>query len=153
MLRSREEEEADQAERVRLAAVGRACKSIVWLDKQGGRSARSQNPGFSYCGRPATHIAWHTILSREGDSAWRCRRCWYREYLKTSRWESVRERALQRAGHACRRCGERAGRSAKGNRTGLQVHHLNYDHVGFERDEDLVVLCFACHRTEHGLAE
>ena len=33
----------------------------------------------------------------------------------------------------------------------LQVHHLTYERLGNERDEDLKVLCWACHEREHGL--
>jgi hypothetical protein len=33
----------------------------------------------------------------------------------------------------------------------LQIHHLNYKRVGFERDLDLAALCGFCHAEEHGI--
>jgi hypothetical protein len=33
----------------------------------------------------------------------------------------------------------------------LQVHHLSYERLGHERDEDLVVVCELCHRAIHGM--
>ena len=32
---------------------------------------------------------------------------------------------------------------------GLEVHHRNYERLGRERPEDLVVLCRRCHKLEH----
>lgn len=33
----------------------------------------------------------------------------------------------------------------------LQAHHLTYERIGRELDEDLVAVCDQCHRTLHGL--
>ena len=33
--------------------------------------------------------------------------------------------------------------------TALDVHHLTYERLGREKDEDLRVLCRACHGDEH----
>lgn len=108
-------------------------------------------PDFAMCGRPATGIAYGDPWGLNNRfPAWRCRRCWYREYLKSGHWERLRERILRRSNWKCERCGERAGYSMKGNKIGLQVHHLSYERVGYEHDDDLIVLCFACHAKEHG---
>ena len=34
-------------------------------------------------------------------------------------------------------------------RANLQVHHLNYERVGNERDDDLILLCHRCHEGVH----
>ena len=65
----------------------------------------------------------------------------YREYLGSWDWLWTRKRALHRAGYRCERC-----RSAEH----LEVHHLTYERLGHERDEDLEVLCRDCHAVHHG---
>ena len=61
---------------------------------------------------------------------------YYHSYLQSSTWKARRKAKLQQAKYKCKRCGERIG---------LQVHHLNYDRLGDERTDDLIVLCRACH--------
>jgi hypothetical protein len=34
----------------------------------------------------------------------------------------------------------------------LQVHHLHYDSLWFEHEDDLQVLCFQCHKDVHGIS-
>ncbi len=65
---------------------------------------------------------------------------WYKEYLKTDHWLNLREEALKRAGKRCQVCGYRKN---------LQVHHNTYKNIGHEDIEDLVVLCWKCHKTFH----
>ena len=75
----------------------------------------------------------------------------YEKYLQSSHWQKVRERRLIAAGHRCEfhpitggesdmkhgpYYGERCERTVS-----LQVHHLHYESVGSEKDEDLEVLC------------
>ncbi len=60
----------------------------------------------------------------------------YRIYIHSPAWQVRRERAIQRAGGRCQVCGARKR---------LQVHHVSYANLGHERDEDLTVLCWACH--------
>jgi len=64
----------------------------------------------------------------------------YDEYLKTPHWQTMRRRALLRAGNQCQNCGFPRR---------LQVHHLTYDRRGREAEGDLVVLCAWCHEKEH----
>jgi len=65
---------------------------------------------------------------------------WYGEYLQSDHWSNVRQRALQRAEYACQLC-KSVDR--------LQVHHNTYDRLGCEADNDVVVLCRACHEAFH----
>lgn len=67
----------------------------------------------------------------------------YHEYLQTEWWRDLRRRKVRAAGFRCERC-QTSGRR-------LDVHHLNYDRVGRERWEDLIVLCSQCHEREHGI--
>ena len=60
----------------------------------------------------------------------------YREYLESPHWEFVRDAALWAASYRCQLC--------RGQRD-LQVHHNNYDCLGDETPDDLVVLCKKCH--------
>lgn len=71
------------------------------------------------------------------------RRRWrnYDAYLRSKVWQSKRRRAIRRAGGACQVCNARRP---------LQVHHREYpDRWGNEPDDDLVVLCAACHQLFH----
>lgn len=79
---------------------------------------------------------------------WIARDEWLRlhnEYLASSGWKSLRQRALVRDGGACQMCGEPA----------KHVHHLTYKRWRQEQLFDLVSLCVACHEAdhEHGRAE
>lgn len=65
----------------------------------------------------------------------------YERYLHSPAWKAKRLDALDRAGHRC------AGCTAT---DALQVHHLTYERLGFERLTDLMVLCEQCHALEHG---
>ena len=68
----------------------------------------------------------------------------YSQYLQSSHWEVKRQDILIRDDHTCDRCG---------SYTELQVHHLNYDNLWHEKDEDLITLCKDCHAEEHGKGE
>jgi hypothetical protein len=65
----------------------------------------------------------------------------YVAYLRSQEWRVRRARALYLAGYKCERCGMQRGRGGW-----LEVHHLTYERLGHERDEDLEVLCQPCHR-------
>jgi 5-methylcytosine-specific restriction endonuclease McrA len=63
----------------------------------------------------------------------------YERYLRSSHWRQRRQAILIRD-VVCRACGSSVN---------LQVHHLSYERLGAERDEDLVTLCRDCHRRTH----
>ena len=64
----------------------------------------------------------------------------YLAYLKSPEWRKQRNRALTRAGFRCGRCNSKRL---------LQVHHLTYERLGAEWDQDLEVLCETCHQGAH----
>ena len=65
----------------------------------------------------------------------------YQEYLQTPEWKARRQAALKRADRCCQVCNQ--------DKTQLNVHHRTYDRRGYERDEDLIVLCRDCHDLFH----
>ena len=65
----------------------------------------------------------------------------YRQYLTSAHWKNTRKKALKRAGHKCQAC------SAKDRI--LDVHHNNYETLGAEEPQDLIVLCRTCHGRIH----
>jgi len=67
----------------------------------------------------------------------------YDEYLMSAEWQVLRRRIMARDGFSCRICGKEEK---------LAVHHLTYDRLGREKDEDLITLCGGddgCHRAIH----
>lgn len=64
----------------------------------------------------------------------------YAEYLKTDHWATKRAAALTRYHHHCMLCNAQSS---------LQVHHNTYERLGEEADNDLIVLCKACHYKFH----
>ena len=61
----------------------------------------------------------------------------YSEYLKTPEWQAKRNERLKIDNFRCQKCGRPMD---------LQVHHINYDHVGHENVyTDLITLCKYCH--------
>lgn len=61
----------------------------------------------------------------------------YKQYLLTRHWAAIR---FDLRDEKCFIC----------NRKGAQVHHVNYDRLGQEEPEDLVVLCGLHHMELHG---
>lgn len=65
----------------------------------------------------------------------------YQDYLRSPEWQTRRTRSLKLAGYHCQVC----------NASGviLNVHHRTYERLGYEYDQDLIVLCQDCHHTFH----
>ena len=58
-------------------------------------------------------------------------------------YDEVRRRVLERDGWRCQRCGCRHS---------LEVHHQVFrSHSGTDEMSNLITLCAACHRSEHGI--
>lgn len=99
-------------------------------------------------------IEWATTPQKLGDvmvsSIWdasarsdELHRMPYEDYLRTDEWKAMRRRIIVRAEFRCEWCGKH---DQKWN-----VHHLTYERRGFERLEDLALLCEPCHKTHHGI--
>lgn len=65
----------------------------------------------------------------------------YDDYLQTYEWKALRRKIIVRADFRCEWCGKH---NQKWN-----VHHLTYERRGFERLEDLALLCETCHYNHH----
>jgi len=64
----------------------------------------------------------------------------YSEYMQTEQWRQRRSARLAFDNHCCVSCG----------RTNeLEVHHTNYNRLGFEPMGDLITLCARCHNDAH----
>ena len=68
----------------------------------------------------------------------------YQVYIDSRPWQRLRVRILKRDRNQCTKCGRKHE---------LDVHHLNYDQLGQEQEEDVVTLCRRCHRDEHYYAD
>jgi 5-methylcytosine-specific restriction endonuclease McrA len=64
----------------------------------------------------------------------------YLDYLQSEEWKEKANRIKQRDNNKCTRCGSTEK---------LEVHHLSYDNIYNEPDEDLTTLCRECHLKEH----
>ncbi|MFW6173122.1 MAG: hypothetical protein ACOC5T_05200 [Elusimicrobiota bacterium] len=62
----------------------------------------------------------------------------YYKYMNSREWYRKRSRWLEQANYECGFCSR--------SQTTLQVHHLTYDNFRHEKDEDIIVLCKACHK-------
>ncbi len=70
-------------------------------------------------------------------------RLWYVGYLGTKWWKQRRLRALKLGKYRCKGCGIQEN-------CDLHVHHLTYERLGCEEDDDLEVLCSECHGKHSG---
>jgi hypothetical protein len=70
----------------------------------------------------------------------------YRLLVKTDCWKIRREDYLGKFGWRCEICVSRIPQH-------IQVHHLNYDRLGQERDDDLLAVCERCHQMLHGIPQ
>jgi hypothetical protein len=67
----------------------------------------------------------------------------YEQYRESPHWILV-SRHIRQMRKKCERCAFPYE---------LNVHHLNYDRLGKERDTDLILLCRSCHSREHLLQD
>lgn len=64
----------------------------------------------------------------------------YELYLKSDEWKQRRQEYFSKNGSRCSICGSQHT---------IQLHHLNYKRLGYERDSDLICLCSECHKLLH----
>jgi 5-methylcytosine-specific restriction endonuclease McrA len=64
----------------------------------------------------------------------------YAAYRRSAAWQCKRVRVIRRCGGICERCGLWPA---------TVVHHLTYERIGEERDEDLQGVCIKCHAQLH----
>lgn len=66
----------------------------------------------------------------------------YKDYLASDYFQNLRKKRLARDGYKCVKCGTAMN---------LQVHHINYEHMGRPDEEidDLITVCNKCHEEIH----
>lgn len=117
-----------------------AIEYSVLRDRINGRADRTDDELYESADQIEQWTDGILARFRHADRLAELRGMPYREYLRTSEWRARRLVALERAEHRCQVCNtpER-----------LDVHHRTYEHIGEERDEDLLVLCRGCHGLFH----
>ncbi len=73
----------------------------------------------------------------------------YHAYIFSKAWRGRRGRELLRVDYCCEFCGYQVGSLEDSGDCYLQVHHLSYERLGNEAQEDLIVLCNFCHADVH----
>jgi hypothetical protein len=93
-----------------------------------------------------SHIV-KVLLTNQNGQVLRFNKVSYAEYLASELWDNKRHVMLAPTGpfDYCWICGEYISLS-----TG-HLHHLTYDHVGYETWDELCPLCAPCHRKVHHL--
>jgi 5-methylcytosine-specific restriction endonuclease McrA len=66
----------------------------------------------------------------------------YQAYLKSPAWSMRRRQVFLRCGGVCEGCGRKPME---------EVHHLTYEHVGWEFLWELKGLCTDCHQRIHNI--
>jgi hypothetical protein len=67
----------------------------------------------------------------------------YKEYLASPKWSETKRRIRHRNGGRCERCLTNEGQN---------LHHLTYETVGYERYQDIMLLCKGCHDRKHDVS-
>ena len=71
----------------------------------------------------------------------------YEEYINSDEWKDKREKCFESKGRKCAICGREQG---------LHLHHLNYNSLGHEEENnfaDIVPLCSICHEKIHAFIQ
>lgn len=66
----------------------------------------------------------------------------YQEYLKSSKWQVLRQMVFDRCGGICEACKANAMTA---------THHITYRNLGDEKPWQLLGVCELCHDTIHGI--
>jgi hypothetical protein len=81
----------------------------------------------------------------------------YSDYLHSDHWKLRRQEFLAGREQQCERCElehidetvSDDGAEVERRAPRFNVHHLSYERLGEELDEDLMLLCAPCHNLEH----
>jgi len=66
----------------------------------------------------------------------------YQDYMRSEDWKERAEEFKDKAGNKCSLCGSIEK---------IQVHHKHYRSLGFEKEEDIIVVCDTCHKKFHNI--
>jgi 5-methylcytosine-specific restriction endonuclease McrA len=62
----------------------------------------------------------------------------YEKYLKSENWQQKRAEIIVKSGFFCQKCDKFIGNRGK-------IHHISYDNLFNEVEDDLSYLCDECH--------
>lgn len=96
-------------------------------------------PAFDHAGRSRVNKNRLLAAAEKRASFWER----YSAYLESPDWAETRARIMAHAMRpVCEMCH---------HETAVHVHHLpgSYEHLGAERDEELLALCKPCHQAQH----
>lgn len=65
----------------------------------------------------------------------------YREYLQSRHWKKFKYKYKQTHKNICLYCLK--------ERKYLDIHHLSYENLGREQEQDCIFLCYHCHSLLH----
>lgn len=81
---------------------------------------------------------------RKSRKYWQEKQLTYREfynrYILSKEWRARKENFYKKFGRKCVACGTKKK---------LNVHHMSYENLTHEKDEELIVLCVFCHEEYH----
>lgn len=66
----------------------------------------------------------------------------YDKYLSSEHWRNLRKRIAYQRNFTCEKCNKKIISK-------YHIHHLTYENIGNEKDEDLMFLCEKCHNKIH----
>lgn len=69
----------------------------------------------------------------------------YYEYIYSDKWREITNYLKRKYDYTCQHCKERHIL----DRRNLHTHHKHYRTLGYEAEEDLIILCAKCHDMEH----
>lgn len=64
----------------------------------------------------------------------------YHAYIKSSEWFKKRKKYIEKVGKFCEVCKTKKG---------INLHHMTYERLGKEYDEDMLFVCKVCHHQIH----
>ncbi len=65
---------------------------------------------------------------------------YYHFYLKSNKWRTFRNSVLKNRGYNCEQCSSKKD---------LHIHHITYENLGHEDENDVIILCGKCHAEAH----
>jgi 5-methylcytosine-specific restriction endonuclease McrA len=82
------------------------------------------------------HIGFKNIVCETGEIAPD-----YTAYLLTNHWRTLRLKIYDLRKRTCERCKKKISL--------YHVHHKSYKHIGYERNGELMLVCYGCHEILH----